>query len=120
MGMNDIGALGDEWDMEAQGDIPAAPNDAVIEAGALNNLSASESEKLGIGAPDVERISKQVSVAEDSIPRDAMMGDEGFLPKELLDKIADAAQEVAAFLEANPQEAAPAPIYDYGDDFAPV
>jgi len=120
MGMNDLGALGDEWDMEAQGDIPSAPNDAVIEAGALKNLSVSESEKLGIGAADVERISTQVSVAEDSIPRDVMMGDESFMSEVFLEKIADAAREVAAFIEANPQEHAPAPIYDYGDDFAPV
>ncbi len=117
MGMDDIGALGSEWDMEAHGDIPASPNDAVVQSAVLNDMN---SEKLGVGAADVERVTGQIPVAVDIGPVDDSIIHGTYLPEELLDKIADAAQEVAAFLEANPQKAAPAPVYDYGEDFAPV
>ncbi len=116
MGIDNTSALSGKYD-EAVGDVPAAPNDAVIQSAVLNDMN---SEKLGVGAADVERVISQTPVAGDIDPVDDLITDGTYLSEELLDKIADAAQEVAAFLEANPQKAAPAPVCDYGGDFAIV
>ena len=118
MGMNDIGALGDEWDMEAYGDIPSYEGDAVVVQEA--DISDVKSDVIGADAASFEVLEGQNPIAGDADSVDELIVDGTYLPKELLDKIADAAQEVAAFLEVNPQEEVLEAVYDYGEDFAPV